>query len=165
MAQNITPSLEDLFYELRMLLGAAAVCQKAEGHELGNVINYFKDSVYVHARILYEFFTNDKPKNDAGIIQFGYSTISSSLYPNPLEKRLNRRVMHMNFSRGQNAKKEPMSTIQLNEQIQDMADDILRLFHEWINICDDARLKNDLNELVIKAAREAETDAQRMALT
>ena len=62
MAQNKPPSLDDLFYELRMLLGAAAMCDAAEKHNCGNVVNYFKDSVYLHARILYAFFTNDKPK-------------------------------------------------------------------------------------------------------
>src|SRR5437879_3434813 len=108
MAQHKTPSLEDLGYELRMLLGAVEVCKVAEQHNHGNIVNFFKDSAYVHARILYEFFTNDEPKNDASIIQFGHLTMKARLYPIPLQDQINRRVMHMSHYRTKNTTKEPL---------------------------------------------------------
>ncbi len=158
MAKNKAPSLEDVFYELRMLLGASAVCKIAEEQETSNVVSYYKDSVYLHACILYEFFTNDNFKDDASIVQFGHPVIKSLLYPNPLEQRLNRRVMHMNHPR-KNATADPIGNQQLNEQIHDIASDIRRLFQKWIDTCTDPKLKAALAALVIEAENQAADDA------
>jgi hypothetical protein len=145
-----------------MLLGAAEMCKIAEKRDSGNIVNYFKDSVYVHARILYEFFTNADYKNDASIVQFGgQPTIVSTLYSESFRQRLNRRVMHMSHARGQNVTKEPVGTTQLNEQIQDIADDIRQLFQQWINACPDAKLKTDLIALVDEAEKQASDDPDR----
>jgi len=161
MAQNIAPDLEDVSYELRMLLGAAEMCKAAEKRNSGNIVNYFKDSVYVHARILYEFFTDADYKNDASIVQFGHPTIASTLYTEAFRQRLNRRAMHMNHSRGKNTTKEPDGTTQLNEQIQDIVADIRDLFQQWINTCTDAKLKADLAELVEEAEKQTAHDSDR----
>jgi hypothetical protein len=155
MANNKAPSLEDIQYELRMLLGAAALCRRVA--DKGNITNYFKDSVYLHARILYEFFTQP-PTHDASIQQFDHPLMTSTLYPLPLRDRLNRRVMHMNKSRGANAIHEPPGTIQLNEQIGDIVTDIKALFQTWIASCADTQLKADLTELVKNAERQAKDD-------
>lgn len=159
MVQHKTPSLEDLGYELRMLLGASEVCKLAEQHNQGNIVNFFKDSVYVHARILYEFFTNNEPKHDASITQFNHPTIKARLYPDPLYDRLNRRVMHMSHNRSNNTTKEPPDSMQLNQQVQDIIDDISNLFQEWIKTCTDTKLKTDLIDLVKKAGERANDDA------
>src|SRR4051794_38087854 len=115
MTNNKAPSLGDVQYELRMLLGAAALAKKFASN--GNVTNYFKDSVYLHARILYEFL-HQPPTHDASIQQFdGQVLLTGRLYPDPLQKRLNRRVMHMNKPRSANTIHEPPGTTQLNEQV------------------------------------------------
>lgn len=161
MAQNIPPALEDIFYELRMLLGAAEMCKLEGAIGSGNVINYFKDSAYLHARILYEFFTDANYQNDASIVQFGgHPTIAAKLYSEPFRNRLNRRVMHMNHSRSQNTTKEPEGATQLNEQVQDIADDIRQLFQKWINTCTDVKFKAGLIELVDEAESQAENDTR-----
>ena len=162
MANNKAPSLEDVQYELRMLLGAAALCRRVA--DKGNVTNYFKDSVYLHARILYEFFTQP-PTHDASIQQFGYPLMTSVLYPSPLRDRLNRRVMHMNKSRGANAIHEPLGTTQLNEQIGDIVTDIKALFQSWIASCTDTQQKADLTELVKNAERQAKDDEGQIPTT
>lgn len=158
MANNKAPSLEDVQYELRMLLGAAALCRQFA--DKGNLTNYFKDSVYLHARILYEFFTQP-PTHDASIQQFGSPLMTSALYPSPLRDRLNRRVMHMNKSRSANAIHEPSGTTQLNEQIDDIVTDLKALFQGWIANCTDTQLKADLTELVKNAERQANDDEER----
>lgn len=160
MAQNKTPLLEDIGYELRMLLGAAEVCKVAEQHNHDNIVNFFKDSAYVHARILYEFFTKNKPKHDASITQFKHPTIKSRLYPNPLRDQINRRVMHMSYNRTKNTTKEPLGDMQLNQQVQDFVDDISDLFQKWINTCTDSKLKDALTDLIEEAGKQASDDAR-----
>jgi len=155
MANNKAPSLDDVQYELRMLLGGAALAQRFADN--GYVTNYFKDSAYLHARILYEFFTQP-PTHDASIQQFDHTLLTSTLYPMPLRDRLNRRVMHMNKSRSSNTLHEPPGTVQLNEQIDDIVTDIKALFQAWIAGCTDAQLKTDLTELVKNAEKQAKDD-------
>ena len=54
-------ALKDLAYELQLLIGADEIVSFVEAHDFestsdadrfGNLVNYFKDSVYLHSRNL-----------------------------------------------------------------------------------------------------------------
>jgi hypothetical protein len=77
--------LKDLGYELQLLLGADEIVRFIEAHDtsvgvdadkFGNLVNYFKDSIYVHARNLLNALTNGYP-TEIDVIP---STISSAVY-------------------------------------------------------------------------------------
>jgi|SRR3989304_6424289 len=155
MRTRSIPDKEDLFYELRLLLGAAKLCQLADEVDLGNTINYFKDSAYVHARNLYNFFTKAEPGSDGSITQYAECVISSGLYPNPWKKYLNQYVMHIRNRSGSVA---VVNGKHINMMIQDFADDIKNLWQQWVNKTTDPKLKAELQDLLDKAQREVQED-------
>ena len=80
-------ALEDLGYELQLLLGADEIVSFIETHDnaaasdavkFGNLVNYFKDSIYLHARNLLNALTNGY-ETEIGLIP---STITSAAYGN-----------------------------------------------------------------------------------
>src|ERR1035437_5595583 len=126
---------DDLFYELRMLLGAAKMCQLSEEIELGNPVNYFKDSIYIHARNLYIFFINKSSNNDDLLIgQLEAKGVYSQLKPKyygEWRNAWNKYVMHLRNNRSTDTKISNQHKDGLSEQSQNFAVDITRLFREW----------------------------------
>ncbi len=115
--------IKHLFYELRMLLGAASMCILAEENDWGNATNFFKDSVYIHARNLYSFFT-DRTRDDVSIQDFGLNCVYSGLYDDKREA-LNRRVMHISPGRPtRNETVEPIGSSQLNELVEEFTTEL-----------------------------------------
>lgn len=148
--------IEDLEYELRMLLGAAQLQQLTSDKLPGNIENYFKDSVYVHVRNLYNFFVKPTSGNDDSITLFGTRLMTSRLYPHPWQVGINTNVMHVNGRRS--AGHNVHNGKHINECISDFADDIERMWLEWIAITQDAGLKVKLEEALAKARQESQND-------
>jgi hypothetical protein len=59
---------EDLYYELRCLLGAATLWKAFKAQSKGFDVVVAMDSVFVHTRCLYKFFTQQQSSHDISII-------------------------------------------------------------------------------------------------
>lgn len=88
--------LEDLAYELRLLLGADEIAAFMEGDgRFGNLVNYYKDSAYLHSRNLLNAFIKHAD-TEIGPIP---ASIRSSAYGKRIKKPLERYVMHLESAR------------------------------------------------------------------
>lgn len=153
--------LGHLFYELRMLLGAAYMCDLAEKNRWEHATNYFKDSAYIHIRNLYVFFT-DVSSNDISIEDFGVLKFYSDFYQQWREA-LNRRVMHISQGRPRrNETLEPRGSIQLNEIVKDFVTEIVTMWQIWASLIENADLRRELNSLLTKAKLRAEDDYKKV---
>lgn len=150
----------DLAYELRMLLGAAQICQLFDEFNVGNPVNYFKDSAYLHARNLYNFFAADT-RNDAKVSQFTQHHFDLTLY------RTWKSALHNHASHIKTSRHTPTNVINgahLNEQPQKFADDIVKLWADWINHTTDPQLKAQLQDGLNAAHAEAQDDYDSLKL-
>jgi len=155
--------IKHLFYELRMLLGAANLCSLTEENEWGNVTNYFKDSVYLHVRNLYSFFT-DRTRDDVSIEDFGHCCIYSGLY-NEKREALNRRVMHVSPGRPtRNETVEPIGSSQLNELVEEFTTEIEAMWEIWISLTDNPDVKHQLTTALKDARAQADNDVNKIRL-
>lgn len=150
---NIVP-ISDLAYELRMLLGAAKQCELFEEYDIGNPINYAKDSVYTHTRNLYNFFKANA-RNDATVTQFTQHAFDSVFYDTWIDA-LHDHVLHIKTSR--NTPTNIVGGQHLNQQIQNFADDMERLWQEWADNTTDPQLKTELEEALVEARTQANDD-------
>ena len=82
-----------LFYELRMLLGAAKMIKLFDENDMGNPSNYFRDSVYLHARNLYNFFDGEATY-DSSIHTYVNYVFDVSLYIK-FKSQLHAKVLHI----------------------------------------------------------------------
>lgn len=148
--------IADLAYELRMLFGAAKICQLFdEDGNIGNPVNYAKDSVYVHTRNLYNFFAADT-RNDARITQFTTHTFDLSFYDTWIGA-LHDHALHIKDSR--HTPTNIVNGKHLNEQIQNFADDIEKLWRDWIaNTPSTLSLKAQLEDALTHAHEQAQGD-------
>ncbi len=154
---DIRPLLPDLEYELRMLLGAAKIVDFLEQNSTaGNLINYYKDSAYLHTRNLYNFFKANTG-NDARITSYGYSNASFdlSLY-NTWIGPLHDHAHHIKSSR--TTPNNVISGSHINEQIVNFANDIEKIFNDWVNIVTDVTVKQLLVDILARANTDALND-------
>lgn len=156
---------EDLFYELRMLLGAANVIELLDGGKKDNLINYFKDSVYLHSRNLYNFFSNGG-RNDAHVEDYSAHDFDCSLYKKKdkdnktWEDALHNHVLHI-----KNTRINPNNIIDgkhLNEMPLEFVEDIQRLWKKWIEVTTDTQMKNELSSRLKKAQDLARGDCDQL---
>ncbi|MBI3984182.1 hypothetical protein HY346_02690 [Candidatus Microgenomates bacterium] len=153
------PTMRHLKYELRMLLGAAKLQKYFSENFPGNTENYPKDSVYLHARNLYNFFTKSKSRDDGSITQYGDKVISSPLYPKPWGPALNNRVMHIgNRSNTINIQ----GVVHLNDMVQEFAQDITRMWQEWIDQTSDLELRQKLEDALAQSEKQSSHDVTQM---
>lgn len=155
-----TVPIDDLAYELRMLFGAAKICQLFDEYNVDNPVNYAKDSVYLHARNLYNFFAADTG-NDAKVTQFTRHQFDLTFY------RIWIGPLHDHASHIKTARHTPTNVINgehLNEQTQKFADDIEKLWIDWINHTSDPSMKMRLKDAHDKARREAQDDYDSLKL-
>ncbi|ORJ63841.1 hypothetical protein [Mycobacterium simiae] len=135
--------LEDLAYELRLLLGADALvaCIEADAR-FGNLVNYFKDSAYLHARNLLNALT-EHADTEVGPIP---GSIRSAVYRNRIKKPLERYVMHLESARDQIGVSNIFSDgRELNQHVPDLATEVRRCWSEWIAATGDQRLQEILD--------------------
>lgn len=149
-------NVQDIQYELRMLLGAVKLCESSKKDDIGNIINYFKDSVYVHTRNLYNFFMANA-SNDAKVTAFGDYFFDSELY-RTWKSALHNHVLHIKPQR--NNPNNVISGKHLNEMTLHFKTDISRLWDEWIKNTTDKTLKKQLEEAKEKAEKEAQDDCK-----
>lgn len=89
---------EDLYYELRCLLGAATIWQVYREDEQGFHVVVAMDSAMVHARCLFNFFTRGSKRFDIRVADFGCRLFKSGLY-DVWEEALHRHVLHISHKR------------------------------------------------------------------
>ena len=147
--------IQDLRYELRMLLGAVKISCLFESSNLGNLVNYVKDSAYVHIRNVYNFF-EAKSRNDAKATQFTKHSFDVALY-HEWSDALHQHVLHIKTKRTHpnNINK---SRIHINQMIPIFAYDIQKLWKELIGQVKDLCVKTQLEDAFLTAEKEAQED-------
>jgi hypothetical protein len=135
--------LEDLAYELRLLLGADALVAFIEADaRYGNLVNYFKDSAYLHARNLLNALT-EHADTEVGPIP---GSIRSAVYRNRIKRPLERYVMHLESARDQVGVSNIFSDgRELNQQVPDLTTEVRHCWSEWIAATGDQRLQEILD--------------------
>jgi hypothetical protein len=149
---------EDLYYELRCLLGATTLWEAFKAQHRGFDVVVAMDSAFVHTRCLYKFFTQQQSGHDISITEFGAAAYSSTLF-STWEEALNRHVLHI--SKGRSAPTNRDSTTHLNEHVEDFADDIYKL---WVKFENDPLASTFATELLdarTKAVQDAGNDASK----
>ena len=155
--------LKDLEYELQILLGASLIIDQLEVERKlrdGNIVNYFKDSAYIHIRNLYEFFLSDPKKtNDSKVSAFTNHKFNLSFYLLWREP-LNRHVLHI--APGRNNPNNVKNGKHLKDQIPSFAKNIEDLWTEWIRATADDQLKQKLENTLADAKRHAQNDCDKL---
>ncbi len=145
--------LDDITYELRLLLGADRLLSLFEEHQPDNTVNYFKDSIYLHARSLYSFLYNNGKQllnNNSGF--------NMTEYNNDWREPLNNYVMHVDDDGSRNGGANVVGGVHLNEKPHWFVSDIVRIWVEWIDNTQDAAMKVDLQKALDQAKHEAKED-------
>lgn len=150
--QFITNDLAD--YELRQLLGAAQLVKLFDKKGMGNASSVLRDSVYLHARNLYNFF-HGVARNDASIYEFTNHVFDVSFYikwKNPLHNH----VLHIKDSRtGPN---NEIDGVHISAMVQEFASDLEKIWEDWVRITTDVELKKILQDGLVKARNDAQND-------
>lgn len=145
---------EDLAeYELRQLLGAAELVKFLDVNDGGNLSSLYRDAIYLHARNLYNFF-HGVARNDASIYEFTNHVFDVSLYI-LWKKSLHIHVVHIKDSRS-----NPIPLLkgkQISDVAIDFAEDIKKLWQEWIDNSG-GELKEMLLDGLNVASRQAKDD-------
>lgn len=146
-----------------MLLGADAIieyikqCDSARPGEFGNIVNYFKDSVYLHSRNLLNALTDKSTRGPTSIASPGY---------NDLKPPLERFVTHLQSDRNQIgiSKSENIMSDRrhLNECTHDLAEEAKRCWEEWKDGTSDSGEKDKLQCYLNKAVKEAQDDCTKL---
>ena len=153
---------QDLYYELRCLLGAATLWQAFKTQHRGFDVVVAMDSAFVHARCLYKFFTQSQSSHDISITEFRTSAYQSSLF-DTWEKPLNRHVLHI--SKGRLNPTNTDGTTHLNEHVEDFANDIYKLWVKFENDPLASIFATELLDARIKAVQDASNDAVGHGIT
>jgi len=150
---------DDLYHELRCLLGAATIWQIFKDHNEGFNVVVAMDSAFVHARCLFNFFTR-KRRNDISITEFGQNSPYKSIIFDTWEESLHRHVLHIKKAR---LKPTNLKTgIHLNEQVENLAREILRLWEQFEKDSSASNFAGLLHESRARAIKDAENDTKRL---
>ena len=159
-------ALKDLAYELQLLIGADEIVSFIEAHDsestsdadrFGNLVNYFKDSVYLHSRNLLNALTNEY-LTEIGPIP---SCIRSEQF-GQIKKPLERYVSHINQARDQRGESNLASDGRhLNEYTHDLTSEAQRCWSEWIEATHERELQQHL-DTAIKPAQNDCTKLQKL---
>jgi Fe-S cluster biosynthesis and repair protein YggX len=147
----------ELYHELRCLLGSATVWQIFKKTNAGYDVIVAEDSAFIHARTLFEFFTSKKRnKNILRIVEFGPSKYRSSIYAT-WKPSLNRHVLHLNEKRlnPNNLKTDE----HLSEQVEVFAREVLSLWKQFENDPEAASFRPILVRVRERAIADAKNDA------
>jgi hypothetical protein len=158
-------ALKDFGYELRMLLGADGIvklieqndCESAsDADKFGNIVNYFKDSVYLHSRNLLNALTNGY-ETEIGEIS---SDIDSELYGR-IKLSLEFYVFHIKKIRDQLGVTNVPDGQQLSDYVHPLTDEVTRCWNEWIDLTTNAADEQKLKDWLADAIKKAQDDAAR----
>ncbi len=149
----------DLFYELRMLLGAANMVKLFDEKDMGNPASLFRDSVYLHARNLYNFFEGCA-RHDASIHDFTSRVFNLGLYKK-WRTALHNHVLHINEKRLK--ENNTIEGVPIDAMVQEFAKDIEQLWGEWIEFEKDQEIKKLLLSELETALEQANDDYNNSA--
>lgn len=159
---NKSIKLEDLEYEFRLLLGARDIINfindwdNLNDLKFGNIVNYFKDSAYIHLRNLYDVFEKQNIANDIVIPKMNLGQ-----YHN-LKPTLQKFVMHLNTPRDQKSVSNIRKGNHINTMIQSLTGEVETLWQEWIKKVSDESLKVKLEKSLRDARTNAKNDAKQL---
>lgn len=145
---------DDLYHELRCLLGATTVWRAFRKHERGFDVVIAMDSSFVHARCLLEFFTRQKGGNDVSVTELGPASPYTSPLYNQWCEPLNRHVLHI--SPGRTTPSNIQNGTHLNELPEELAREVLGL---WKKLEDDTAA-SAYSPLLRDARKQAVADAE-----
>lgn len=155
-------ALEDLGYELRLLVGADEIVKFIEAHDnaatsgaerFGNLVNYYKDSIYLHARNLLNALTNEY-ETEIGTIP---AAITSADYGN-IKVSLEWYVTHIKRPRNQDGVSNVRGGKHLSEHVHDLTAEVKRCWNEWIAATGDQTLR----DLLKTADQQAQDDVAQL---
>lgn len=154
---------EDLFNELRWLLCSATEWDAYEKLVEGpsrtkepchHLKVYLMDSAFVHARSLYEFFTNPKPQSERlSWRDYGMRGPLISKRYNRFIRPLHGRVMHLNKNR--------TGYRQIKGEVLRLALDVLALWQEFSEKSEVQPYRNLLDDRRKRAIKEATSVAEQ----
>ena len=148
----------ELYHELRCLLGATTVWKIFSNAEKGFDVVVAQDSVLIHARTLFEFFdSRGENKATMRVDEFGVHDYASQIY-NQWKIPINNHLMHLDERRlnPNNMKKKKGH---LNEQLEVFTNEILRLWIRFENDPHAADFHDALEEARIRAVLDTKNDA------
>jgi len=146
-------------YELRQLLGSAEIVKLFDKKDMGNLCSLMRDSIYLHARNLYNFF-HGIARNDASVYEFTNHVFNVSLYIK-WKTPLHNHVLHIKDSRVN--PNNVIDGIHINAVALDFASDIEKLWRNWIEITTDGELKKLLEDGLEKAKTDVDKDFENSA--
>lgn len=156
-SEKITFIEKDLYHELRCLLGAVTVWCASQKEDAGFGVVIAMDSAFVHTRCLFNFFTRSKGGNDVSITAFGPQPYSSQVYTD-WDNPLNQHVLHI--SKGRLSPKNLRSGSHLNEQVENFAREILKLWEQFENDPLAVAYKAEVQKARVRAIEDAKNDAE-----
>jgi hypothetical protein len=160
--QKRTFITEDLYYELRCLLGATTLWKAFKAQDRGFDVVIAMDAAFVHTRCLYKFFTQQQSSHDISITEFGAVAYSSMLF-RAWEEALNRHVLHI--SKGRLNPTNTDSTTHLNEHVESFAKDIYKLWLKFENDPLASTFATELLDARTRAAQDADNDASKHGIS
>lgn len=157
----------DIEYELQLLFGADSIVEFIESHDnktkdeqrkFGNVVNYFKDSVYLHGRNLLNALTNQH-ETDIGLIP---PSIESVLYRD-IKPALEKYVMHLNNAREQKGQSNIIKNSHLNTYAHEITEEVHKCIKKWKKFLDQESLDKSsrLQKIYEGAQEKAKNDSDR----
>jgi hypothetical protein len=149
-------ALEDLGHELRLLIGADEIVKLIEAHtyDFGNIVNYFKDSIYLHARNLLNALTNQY-ETEIGAVPAGIRSETYGQVKRPLE----RYVYHLNQARDQtDCQNITADGRHLNEYPHPLTDAAKQCWSKWIELTENPEHKKRLENWLTDATTQAQDD-------
>jgi len=123
-----------------------------EEKNVGNQVNFFKDSVYLHARCLYSFFYKSRGKLTVG------QGFEMNEYESKWMEPLNNFVMHIDANGTRSGGGNVQDNTHLNQKTHWFASDIVRLWTEWIGSTTDQTFKVILETSLKTARKDAQND-------
>ena len=160
-------AIKDLEYELHLLLGASKIIRaieqydsvkKNDNEKLGNTVNHFKDSAYIHIRNLYNYFSN-ATRNDGKVSEYTNHNFNLNLY-NQWSDALHQHAVHVRP--GRNNPNNEINGVHINTMIPSFANDLDNLWQEWINTTSDSSLKIKLQDALVNAHKESDEDRDNL---
>ena len=157
--------LEDIEYELQLLFGAdkivsqIEICDNAQTEDnkkFGNIINYFKDSIYLHSRNLLNL-TTQQGQTEVGKVP---ANIHSAIYKK-LKPAIERYVTHLKQARDQSGQSNTVGGKHLNEYTHLLVCETRRCFMEWIDTLQGDN-KTKLQKILSNAENNALNDTSKL---
>ncbi len=155
-AEKRTFISEDLYYELRCLLGAATVWRAFQKAQAGFDVVVAMDAAFVHARNLFNFLAQQS-SNDICVTKLGAAAPFPSQVYKDWKDALHQHVLHIR--EGRLAPNNVVNGQHINEQVESFAREVLRLWHLWEAEPGAAAYVTEIQRARTRAVADAANDA------